>query len=189
MISNRRTMQSSREPNVEVSSFFYLVNDTQLPRIQAHQLHLQSWSRIFGPPPEPEPSKFLVASSDLDEPLANLCSVWQEHISGPHAVVLRSHEQAEESVRNTISLSTQMVVRLRTELLQLLPLRKTTVGKHYIDTLGKHIESLQSGRNPVWKVWKKPQDPDGSLQGLKEELRHWKKCKVPQECRGCLLTE
>lgn len=92
-------------------------------------------------------------------------------------------------MRETISLGFQMAVRLRTELLESVSLRKTTVGRHYVKMLEEHVKSLESGQKLGWKVWKKPQDPDGRLRGLKTELRHWKKCKLPQSCKGCLLVD
>jgi hypothetical protein len=175
--------------NLKASSFFYIVNQSQLPRgREVDELHLQSWSQIFGVPPEPEASKFLVTDRPPGEYLDYLCSIWTKNISGPEARVLKkSHEEAQSSVQQAIESRSQMVVRLRMELLEPLPLRKTTVGRHYVNMLKTRIRLLESGNQPRWKLWKRLRDPDDRLTALKTELRHWKKCKVPQKCRRCLL--
>lgn len=180
---------SAREENAEVSSFFYLVNDSQGPRIQAHQLHLQLWGHIFQAPPETKRSKFLVARSAADGSLSHLRSIWEQHFPGPPAKVLISHDQAEKRVRKRIFKSSRMVVQLRTELLNSIPLRETAVGKHYAKVLKAHIKSLKSGQKQGGKWWKQAEDPDGSIHEREIELRHWKKCKLPLRCKGCLLVE
>lgn len=181
-------MHCAREGHIKVSSFVYLVDDSQSPKeVQTHRLHLQVWSRILGTPPKPRESKFLVSRRNLQEILA-MRSIWVEHISGPEVVLLTSHQDAAKSVRDTIKSGTQMIVQLREEL-QTVPLRKTTVGKHYVEVLETYIESLEQEKEHKWKVWKKPQDPNARLCWAKRELRHWKKCTFPQKCRGCPYIE
>lgn len=180
-------MTSIRGEEEKVSSFVYLVNDSQSEEdVERHRLNLESWSNIFGPSPEREARSFLVASSLLQaipRDIGCLCSIWKKNISGTEVTDLMPQKQAEGSVRQAFSSSPQMTVQLRTELQESMLLRKTTVGKHYVKILKKRRKELLG---PWWQV--KPLDPDGALKTLNTELDHWKKCKLPGYCRDCRFT-
>lgn len=189
--TERCLMTSIREHD-EVSSFVYLVNDSQSEAdVKRHELHLESWSNIFGKPkppaaPELEPPKLLVASSLLNALPLNirgLCSIWKNNISGTEVTNLMPHNEAEESVRQAISSCSQMTVQFREELKEARLLRKTTVGRHYVKILKKRRKELQVPGGHLWQ-WRR-QDPDEALKMLNMELDHWKKCKLPRNCKDC----
>lgn len=111
-------------------------------------------------------------------------------MSGTQAeLFLRSREQAEESVRQVISSSSEMFVQLRKELLKPLMLRKTKVGRQYVKILKKRRKELLEQRGHRWQVLGRRQDPDGALGRLNMELDHWKKCELPGACNECLFIE
>lgn len=191
--ADRCLITSFRDKHDKVSSFVYLVNDSQsAEEVETHQLHLQSWSKIFGTPPEREASKLLVASSllaVLPSNIRDLCSTWKKNISGTEVTDLMPHREAKELVRHAVSSSSQMIVQLREELLRPLPLRKTTVGRHYVKILKKRRIELLQPRGHWWQMLlRRRQDPHGDLARLNRELGHWKKCKLPRECTDCLFV-
>lgn len=193
-------MTSIREQDEEVSSFVYLVNESQLEKdAESHKVPLESWGNIFGKPkpsavPGLEPPKLLVASSLLrSHPLdiSDLCSLWKENISREEVLRLMPHNKAEDSVREAISNDppSQMAVQLREELLKPMLLRKTTVGKYYVTMLKKRRKEIQGPGGRFRRLFRRRQVRNDALETLKTELKHWKKCKLPGVCTNCRFTQ
>lgn len=180
-------MTSTRGDDEKVSSFVYLVNDSQsVEDVERHRLNLESWSNIFGTPPEHEARRFLVASSLLQaipRDIRCLCSIWKKNISGTEVRDLMPQKQAEESVRRAISSCSPMTVQLRAELQESMLLRETTVGRHYVEILKKRRKKLQG--DLLRRLLRKWRVPNEALTALNTELDHWKKCKLPGYCRDC----
>jgi hypothetical protein len=80
--------------------------------------HIKSWSRIYGMHPEPGDSSFLIADMELYGARPDLCTTWQEHISGGRPQILWPHEETELIVRHRVAQRLHIAVQLRTELLK-----------------------------------------------------------------------